>query len=328
VKLFVTLVKVKHLALLVQEIYVSFANLPPLSEDSVQVGGLIRELENLKKIWFKDEGENWWTGKQFKGKGDNLKFLRVLISQSQNLEVLVIPQVLFDASETFHLFNSLKNLKVFKGGLSAPSNRSLELGLTHLYVARHTHRRDLEYYINPSSRTLRYLHLDFDGNTPLLSLDKLQNLEELVITVNVRSSHCLVALAHSASFGPFLQTGKYLPHLSSLTLNFATVVPMFSRLLCKELFAGGLPIKLEEFAVGPEPPIMFTWRTFLDHAPPTLKTLHLVDLDKLWDKQEMGRDEFLFGVEDLEKDKGIKVEWMKPEAWGKRIEKMFCSRYE
>jgi len=159
------------------------------------------------------------------------------------------------------------------------------LGLTHLYVTHHDHRRDLDYFIYPSSRTLCYLHLNFDGDTPLLSLDKLHNLEQLVTTVIGRSSHCLVAQAYSASFGLFLETGKYLPHLSSLTLNFENVVPMFSRLFCEELFAGGLPVKLEEFKVGPEPPIMLTWRTFLDHAHPKLKTLHLVDLDKSWGTQ-------------------------------------------
>ncbi|GAA5834443.1 hypothetical protein JCM5353_003854, partial [Sporobolomyces roseus] len=243
VKLFRTLVKVKHLALLVQKLYISFTNLPPSSDDSVQFGGSLRELENLQKIWFEDEGEKWWTGKQFKGKGDKLEFLRVLISQSQDLEVLVIPQFHFDASETFHLFDSLKKLKVFKGGLSAPSNRTILPPA--LFVAS-----------------------IFDGDTPLPSLGKLENLEQLVVTVNGRHSHCFVAHAYSVSFGPFLQTGKFLPHLSSLTLNFENVLPMFSRLFRKELFVGGLPIKLEEFAVGPEPSIMLTWRTFLDHAPP------------------------------------------------------------
>jgi len=160
------------------------------------------------------------------------------------------------------------------------------LGLTHLYVPHHDHRRYLEYFIKPSSRTLRNLHLNFDGDTPLPSLGKLENLEQLVVTVNGRHSHCFVAHAYSVSFGPFLQTGKFLPHLSSLTLNFENVLPMFSRLFRKELFVGGLPIKLEEFVVGTEPLIMLTWRTFLDHAPPRFSTLHLVDLDKLWDTQE------------------------------------------
>ena len=277
-KLFETLVEIKHLALLVKEVYVSFANLPPLSDDSVQIGGLIRQLENIKKIWFKDEGENWWESEKNAKMPDDLMFLRVILSRTQQLETLALPQVRFRPIETFHLLNSLKHLTTFKGELHAPSSGSrLKLRFTHLYVTRHAHRRDLEYYINPCSLTLRYLHLNFDGETPLIPLDKLRNLEQLVITVDGQSAHCYLALTYSTNFDPFLKSCKYLPLLSSFALNFENVVPMFSRIFCKEMFAGGLPIKLEEFAVGPEPPIMFTWRTFLDHALPRLKTLHLIE---------------------------------------------------
>ncbi|GAA5859011.1 hypothetical protein JCM5353_006097 [Sporobolomyces roseus] len=94
------------------------------------------------------------------------------------------------------------------------------------------------------------------------------------------------------------------------------------------MFVGGLPIKLEEFAVGPEPSIMLTWRTFLDHAPPKLKMLHLVNLDKSWDTQDLGRDEFLFGVEDLKEEKGITAVWVEPDAWRKSMEERFCPRSE
>jgi len=49
-------------------------------------------------------------------------------------------------------------------------------------------------------------------------------------------------------------------------------------------------------------------------------------LGKSWDAQEIGKDDFLFGVEDLEEEKGIKVEWMKSKNWGSWMENRFCSR--
>lgn len=310
----------RHLAQLVQELDMSFVDPPPLPDDLVQVIEVIGALPNLKKLVFKGERKNWWKAWEGKGKKKDLTDLRTILIQAHHLEVLAIPQVSFDSINTYHLLNSLKQVKRLKGELRAPPGNStplLDLGFTHLDASAHGSPRDLDFYITPCLLPLRYLHLHFDGNVPLIPLVSLSNLNHLVTTIepDLRTSNHF----SSDSFLSTLESCQNLPKLSSLTLNITNMNTYVAIMLVQQLVKAGLPRTIETFAVGTQASWYFPrGRTFLGSAReryPRLMTIGLGGALMGGMENDADRNRAMFQTNDVVGVYGIQVNWMEQMEW-------------
>jgi len=325
---------VKHLAHQVQELKMTFED-RPFPDDLDLAIEVIGALPNLRKLRLAGESKNWWKPWEGKGKKKDLTDLRKVITQAQDLRVLILPRLSFDPINTYHLLDSLKRLERFKGELSAPRDGSLpplNLSLTDLNVIHHNTRRDLEFYLTASFLTLRYLRLHFDGFVPLISLSALTNLAHLVTTIE--PSRLLSVPFPSGLILTSLKSCQELPNLSSLTLNLRSRGTLDASILTltSQFVISGLPRNIETLAVGPHAFRHFPGRGgFLDHARsryPRLTTLKLGanSMRMLGEgvNTDASRNETMFQVSDVKGAYGIDVQWLKGKAWEGRLDRDFA----